>query len=66
MLAGVCGGLADWIGWDASVVRAICIIGLVTTAVVPGLLAYLMLWAALPEAATVTVVAKEAPASESS
>jgi len=66
MVAGICGGLAEWAGWDPSVVRALCIVASVTVALIPGIVAYALLWVALPEAATVSVVAAEAARSESS
>jgi phage shock protein PspC (stress-responsive transcriptional regulator) len=64
MIAGVCGGLAEWAGWDVTVVRAIFIVLLVTTAVAPGALAYALLWIVLPESQTVPAVAKQVTASE--
>jgi len=50
MLAGVCGGLAEWLGWDVSVVRVLYVLLSVTTAAFPGILAYVILWLILPEA----------------
>lgn len=46
--AGVCGGLAAWLGWDATQLRlAAAVLSLVTAGAVP--VAYLVAWAALPE-----------------
>jgi phage shock protein PspC (stress-responsive transcriptional regulator) len=50
LLAGVCGGLAEWLGWDVSVVRVLYVLVSVTTAAFPGILAYVILWLILPEA----------------
>jgi len=48
MLAGVCGGLADYFDIDTSVVRLIFIaIGLVT-AVVPMAIFYIVAWIIIP------------------
>ena len=33
MLAGVCGGLADWLGWDPTVIRVLWVI--ITTGTFP-------------------------------
>jgi len=48
MLGGVCAGLAEWAGWDASVMRAVWIVATVLTGFVLGAVAYLALWLALP------------------
>ncbi|MFO7776896.1 MAG: PspC domain-containing protein [Nitriliruptoraceae bacterium] len=47
MLAGVCGGLADYLGVDVTVVRLIA----VATIVLPGpsIIAYLLAWIIVPE-----------------
>ncbi len=47
-VAGVCGGLAGFLGVSAGVVRACYAVLTVIGAVVPGVLVYLILWAALP------------------
>ena len=49
MLAGVCGGLADWIGWDPTVVRILYILASLLSAAFPGALVYVILWAIMPE-----------------
>jgi len=49
MLAGVCGGLAEWLGWDPTVVRVLYIVVSVLSVAFPGLLAYLILWIVMPE-----------------
>ena len=51
MIAGVCGGLAEWLGWDVTLVRVLYIVVSVLSAAFPGLLAYIILWAVMPEAA---------------
>ena len=47
-LGGVCSGLADWAGWDVSVMRAAWIVATALTGFVLGAVAYLALWLALP------------------
>lgn len=50
MLAGVCGGLADWLGWDPRLVRIAYVVVSVCSAAFPGILAYLVLWLVMPNA----------------
>jgi len=50
MIAGVCGGLAEWLGWDPTVLRVVYIIVSIVSAAFPGLLAYVILWILMPEA----------------
>ena len=49
MIAGVCGGIADWLGWDPTVVRILYIVVSVLSAAFPGILAYLVLWLVMPK-----------------
>lgn len=49
MIAGVCGGLADWLGWDPTLVRVLYVVVSVLSAAFPGLLVYLVLWVVMPE-----------------
>ena len=50
MLAGVCGGLAEWLGWDPTVVRVLYVLVSVLSAAFPGILVYLILWVVIPNA----------------
>ena len=47
MIAGVCGGLAEWLGWDPTLVRILYSILTVFTAF-SGLIVYLLLWIIMP------------------
>jgi phage shock protein C len=49
MLAGVCGGFADWLGWDPSLVRIVYVVVSVCSAAFPGILVYLVLWLLMPQ-----------------
>ncbi len=51
VIAGVCGGIADYLGWDPVWVRILFIILTIATAFVTGLLVYAVLWIAMPDAA---------------
>lgn len=49
MIAGVCGGLAEWLGWDPTVVRVLYVILSIASAAFPGIIVYLILWALMPK-----------------
>lgn len=48
MLAGVCAGLADYFGWDVTVLRIIYALATVFTAF-SGVIVYIILWIVMPE-----------------
>ena len=50
VLAGVCGGFADWLGWDPTLVRILYVVVSVCSAAFPGILVYLVLWLVMPQA----------------
>jgi phage shock protein PspC (stress-responsive transcriptional regulator) len=50
MIAGVCGGLAEWLDWDPTVVRIAYVVVSVASAAFPGILVYVVLWIVMPEA----------------
>ena len=49
MIAGVCGGLAEWLGWDATLVRVAYVVISVLSVGFPGTIAYIVLWFLMPE-----------------
>jgi phage shock protein C len=49
IIAGVCGGLAKYMNVDATIVRVIFVILTVFTAVIPGILIYLVMWIIIPK-----------------
>jgi phage shock protein C len=49
MIAGVCGGLAEWLGWDPTVVRVVYVVLSIASVGFPGVIAYVVLWAAMPK-----------------
>ncbi len=49
IIAGVCGGFAEWWGWDVRLVRALYVLVSVFSAAFPGVLAYIILWVLIPE-----------------
>ena len=48
-IAGVCGGIARWLGWDSDTVRILYVLISVFSAAFPGILVYVILWIAMPE-----------------
>ena len=50
VIGGVCGGLAEWLGWDVTLVRVLYVLVSIFSAAFPGLLAYVILWILMPEA----------------
>jgi phage shock protein C len=50
MIAGVCGGLAEYFDMDPTVVRLLYVIVSVMSVAFPGILVYLILWVIIPEA----------------
>jgi phage shock protein PspC (stress-responsive transcriptional regulator) len=49
LIAGVCGGLAEWLGWDPTLVRILYVVLSVASAAFPGILVYLLLWILMPQ-----------------
>ena len=48
MIGGVCGGLAEWLGWDPTLVRILYTLITIFTAF-SGALVYLVLWIIMPK-----------------
>lgn len=48
MIAGVCGGLAAWLGWDPTLVRVLYVLISIFSAAFPGILVYIILWIVMP------------------
>lgn len=48
MLGGVCAGIAEYVGWDPTLVRIAYIVLSIVSAAFPGLLVYLILWIIIP------------------
>ena len=49
MLWGVCGGIAEWMGWDPTLVRVLYVLVSVFSAAFPGMLVYVILLLIMPE-----------------
>jgi len=48
MVAGVCGGLAEYFDMDPTVMRLLYVLVSVISAAFPGILVYLILWIIVP------------------
>jgi len=51
IIAGVCGGIAEWLGWSPVVVRILYVVLSVLSAAFPGVIVYIILWIVMPRAA---------------
>jgi len=49
MFFGVCGGIAEWVDWDPTVVRIGYVLASIFSAAFPGILIYIMLIFIMPE-----------------
>jgi phage shock protein PspC (stress-responsive transcriptional regulator) len=50
ILAGVCGGIAEWLGWDPTLVRILFVVISILSVAFPGIIVYLILWVVMPNA----------------
>jgi phage shock protein C len=61
-IAGVCGGIAEYLDVDSTIVRLVWVLVFIFTGFVPGGLAYLIAWIVMPQAPLpVVVAAPQAP-----
>jgi len=49
VIAGVCGGLANYFGWDPAMVRILYLLISIFSAAFPGILVYIVLWIVMPQ-----------------
>ena len=50
IIAGVCGGLAEWLGWSPTWVRLLYVLVSIFSAAFPGIIVYIILWVVVPKA----------------
>jgi phage shock protein C len=48
MIAGVCGGIAEKLGWPANRFRLVYVLVSIFSAAFPGILVYIILWFVMP------------------
>ena len=49
MIGGVCGGIAEWLGWPPMRVRVLYVIGSIVSAAFPGAFVYVLMWIFVPK-----------------
>ena len=49
IIAGVCGGLAEWLGWSPTLVRILYVVGSIASVAFPGIIVYIILWIVMPK-----------------
>ena len=49
VIAGVCGGIAEWLDWSPTGVRVAYVVISIASVVFPGTLAYIILWIVMPK-----------------
>ena len=50
ILGGVCGGIAEWLGWSPVWVRLLYIVISILSVAFPGIIVYIILWVVMPNA----------------
>lgn len=49
ILGGVCGGIAEWLGWSPTWVRLLYVLVSILSAAFPGVIVYVILWVVMPQ-----------------
>jgi phage shock protein PspC (stress-responsive transcriptional regulator) len=49
LIAGVCGGFAEWLGWNPTAFRLLFVVVSILSAAFPGILVYVILWLVMPK-----------------
>lgn len=55
VIAGVCAGIAEFLGWDIALVRILYILISIFSAAFPGIIVYIILWIVMPPANNNTI-----------
>jgi len=55
VIAGVCAGIAEFLGWDVALVRILYILISILSAAFPGIIVYIILWIVMPPANNNTI-----------
>jgi phage shock protein C len=59
LIAGVCGGIAEWLGWQPIAGRAFFSLMSVMSMIVPGIVVYVLLAFVMPEAGSAPAPAED-------
>ena len=49
VIGGVCGGIANYFGWDTALTRILYLLISIFSAAFPGILVYIILWIVMPK-----------------
>jgi len=49
VIAGICGGFAESLGWNPTTVRVLYVLFSILSAAFPGTIVYIILWVVMPE-----------------
>ncbi len=49
IIAGVCAGVAEWLGWQPVAGRLLYVLISIMSVVVPGIIVYMVLWTIMPK-----------------
>jgi phage shock protein PspC (stress-responsive transcriptional regulator) len=49
MIGGVCGGIAEFLGWDPTLIRVLYVAASIASAAFPGTVLYVILWLIMPQ-----------------
>ena len=49
ILGGVCGGIAEWLGWSPTMDRVLYVVGSILSVAFPGAIVYVILWIVMPK-----------------
>jgi phage shock protein PspC (stress-responsive transcriptional regulator) len=49
VIAGVCAGWAEYLGWEVTLVRVLYLIISIISAAFPGILVYIIFWIVMPK-----------------
>ena len=52
IIAGVCGGLAEWLGWSSTMVRVLYVVISILSVAFPGIIVYIVLWILMPKSSS--------------
>lgn len=52
VIAGVCAGIAEWLGWGIGLTRLLYLLISILSAAFPGILVYIILWIVMPHRKT--------------
>lgn len=48
MIAGLCAGIAEYLGWDVTLFRCVYVVVSILSVAFPGIFVYLILWVVMP------------------